>query len=232
MLVLFDVDGTLLLTDRAGTKAMQEAGKQVVGEHWDLSRVEFAGRLDPLIWADGARHAGIEPDEDLHRRFREAYAASLARRLADGHPAHTLPGVDALVARLAERQDVTLGLLTGNYPETGRLKLEAAGLDPGLFPVTAWGTDGPDRRALPPAAMAHYRDLTGTAIAPWATVIVGDTVHDVDCAHANECLAVAVATGPSYSMDDLRRHGPELLLADLTDTEGFTAWMDAYRPYF
>ena len=230
-LVLMDIDGTLLLTDRAGSKSMQEAGKRVLGERWDLAKVEFAGRLDPLIFEDGARLASYAIDDGVHARFREAYAAALRRRLDATGAAHTLPGVDRLVRTLRRREDVTLGLLTGNYAETGAIKLEAAGLDPAWFPVQAWGDDGPDRRSLPPVAMARYTALTGRSIDPSAVIVVGDTVHDIDCAHANGCRVVAVGTGPTNAtLADLAAHRPDLLLEDLSDESAFLALLDAGAP--
>ena len=229
LLLLFDVDGTLLLSDRQGAKSMQEAGKRVVGEHFTLAAVEFAGRLDPLIWADGARLAGVEADGALHDRFRALYAEVLQRRLDETRAAHSLPGVDALLDRLAEEEDIVLGLLTGNYPETGAIKLRAAGLDPGRFPVQAWGSDAATRRDLIAVARARYEEHAGEAIHADRIVVVGDTVHDVDCAHHSGCVAIAVGTGPSYDHEALVAHGPELLLADLTDTDRFLAFLDSLR---
>lgn len=227
VLVLFDIDGTLLLTDRAGSKAMHEAGRRVVGPHFTLEHVEFAGRLDPLIWADGAAAAGILDDGEIHERFRATYAEALARRLRESPSAHTLAGVDALIDRLRRWDQATLGLLTGNYPETGRIKLEAAGLDPAHFPVTAWGTEGASRRDLPRVAMTRYAEHAGRAIHPRHVVVIGDTIHDVDCAHHNGCLAIGVASGPAFDLEDLRAHAPDLLLEDLTDADRILTWMDA-----
>lgn len=226
MLILFDVDGTLLLSSSQGAKAMQEAGKRVVGDHFTLEGVEFAGRLDPLIWADGIARSGGDGDERLHDDFRAAYGEALARRLAPRGVAHALPGVPALLDALEARPHTTLGLLTGNYPETGRVKLEAAGIDPARFAVPVWGTDGPDRRSLLPVGLDRYEALHGHALGPERVVVVGDTVHDIDCAHANGCVALAVATGPSYARADLEAHHPELLLDDLMDAPRILRWLD------
>jgi len=208
---------------------MQEAGKRVVGEHFTLAEVEFAGRLDPLIWADGARLAGVETDGALHDRFRAAYAEVLQRRLDETRAAHTLPGVDALLSRLRQEPDVTLGLLTGNYPETGAIKLRGAGLDPGDFAVRAWGSDAATRRDLIPVARTRYAERTDAEIPPERIVVIGDTVHDIDCAHHHGCVAVAVGTGPTADPDALRAHEPELFLADLSDADRFLAFLATLR---
>ena len=229
LLLLFDVDGTLLLSDRQGARSMQAAGRRVVGEDFTLERVEFAGRLDPLIWADGARLAGVAADDALHARFRAAYAEILQRRLDETHAAHTLPGVDALLGRLETQDGLVLGLLTGNYPETGGIKLRAAGLDPERFPVQAWGSDAPTRRDLIDVARARYERHAGAPIDAGRVVVIGDTVHDVDCAHHSGCVAIAVGTGPSYDHDALLAHEPELFLPDLTDAERFVAFLASLR---
>ncbi|MFV1958941.1 MAG: HAD family hydrolase, partial [Planctomycetota bacterium] len=156
LLVLFDIDGTLLLSSRQGARAMQEAGQEVVGEDFTLAGVEFAGRLDPLILADGLRALGLDGVDSIESAFREAYARILARRLAEPGTAYALAGVPALLARLRSRPGTTLGLLTGNYPETGTLKLQAAGLDPTTFEIPVWGTDGATRRDLPPVALRRF----------------------------------------------------------------------------
>ncbi len=227
MLILFDVDGTLLLSSHQGARAMQEAGKRVVGEHFTLEGVEFAGRLDPLIWADGMRRSGERLDAPVHDAFRAAYGEALARRLEPAGVAYALPGVPALLDALARRPRTTLGLLTGNYPETGATKLRAAGLDPERFTIPVWGTDGPNRRSLLPVGLARYEALHGHTLGPERVVVIGDTPHDIDCAHANGCVALAVATGPSYTRESLARHHPELLVDDLRDTASIMTWLDA-----
>jgi phosphoglycolate phosphatase-like HAD superfamily hydrolase len=229
-LVLFDIDGTLLLSHGAGIVAMEKTGRRVVGRDFELSTIEFAGRLDPQIWADAARSVGVDPDADgeLHARFREEYGRTL-KRVLRGRPAYALPGVKELVGRLRVRENTTIGLVTGNYPETGQAKIASTGIDPDAFAVAAWGTDGAIRRELPPVAMAAYAKRTGHAIEPGQVVVIGDTVHDVDCAHHNGCLAIAVATGPAFDLEALREAGPDLLLEDLTDTEGILTWLNDAR---
>jgi phosphoglycolate phosphatase-like HAD superfamily hydrolase len=204
---------------------MQEAGKRVAGGAFTLENVEFAGRLDPLIFRDGLR--GVEGDgyERHHAAFRRAYEEGLARRLAEPGLAAPLPGVMELLERLRHHADLTLGLVTGNYPETGRIKLHAAGIEPAWFEIPVWGIDGPTRRDLPAAAMARFAERKGTTIAPRRVVVIGDTPHDIDCAHHNGCVALAVATGPSFSRADLEAHEPEHLVDDLRDTDAIEAWL-------
>jgi phosphoglycolate phosphatase-like HAD superfamily hydrolase len=224
MLVLFDIDGTLLLSHGAGTQSMLEAARELFGDRVTFDGVEIAGRIDPLIWDEAARVNGLSDPEAHHDRFRETYFHRLSQRLAAGHRVTLLPGVRELLDALGEVEHLTLGLLTGNYPETGRLKIQAAGIDPDLFAVAAWGCDGECRRDLPAFAMARHRQCGGNPVEPGDVVVVGDTPHDIDCARAQGCRCLAVATG-TYSRRELAEHEPDLLVDDLTETGAILDWI-------
>lgn len=225
MLVLFDIDGTLLETQRAGARAMLAAARDLFGVTFTLDGVEIAGRLDPLIWHDAARLNGIDDPDAHHDVFRRTYAERLTRQLAQEQTALLLPGVRMLVEALVER-GVGLGVLTGNYPETGRLKLEAAGLDPAIFLVGVWGNDGASRRDLPPVAMTLHEETTGRPIHGSQVLIIGDTPHDIDCARVNGCHSIAVATG-GFDRQELLPHGADMVLDDLNDTATIIAYVES-----
>ena len=146
MLILFDIDGTLLVTERAGTQSMLAAARELFGDHFTFDGVAVGGRLDPLIWADVARANGIEDPAAHHDRFRAAYLRHFQERLAGNPTVTALPGVTQLIEALLQETDACLGLLTGNYPETGRLKIEAAGLALDSFAVAVLGVYGAHRR--------------------------------------------------------------------------------------
>jgi phosphoglycolate phosphatase-like HAD superfamily hydrolase len=227
MLVLFDIDGTLLLSRGASLRCYRLAAAELFGRELHADGMRTAGGLDPLIWRTLCGVNGIGPAEAdaRHDAFRAAYARILERELSTGGVAYALPGVPALLDALAARDDVTLGLLTGNYPETGRLKLEAAGLPADRFPVAAWGVDGGHRRELVPVALARCRDAVGRSPPPGQVVIVGDTPHDVDCALTHGCRALGVATG-GHAADELRAAGAHHVTPDLADTTSLLAWLD------
>lgn len=224
MLILFDIDGTLLLTKGTGVHAMGDAGRELFGDHFTFDGVEFSGRLDPLIWRDLATHNGIDEPDTHHETFRATYRKYLSQRLAEHRTAFALPGVAALIDALSGHGQVTLGLLTGNYPETGRLKIEAAGLSPDAFSLAAWGIDGPTRRDLPPVAIQRYHEHHARTIEPERVVIIGDTPHDVDCAIHNGCRVLGVATG-AFSVDELNRGGAHLAVENLEATDDVLDWL-------
>lgn len=224
MLILFDIDGTLLLTRNAGARAMTDAGRAMFGDHFTLDGIAISGRLDPLIWFDAARAAGLDDPMAHHDRFRATYGEQLRRRLAEKPTAVLLPGVRELIDALTNNGRPTLGLLTGNYPETGRLKIESAGLDPDIFTITAWGCDGAHRRDLPGIALDLYQQRHGRTLDGGQVVIIGDTPHDVDCAQHHGCRCIAVATG-RYSVDELAECNPDLVVENLSNTASLMEWM-------
>jgi phosphoglycolate phosphatase len=247
MLVLFDVDATLITTARAGVWALGEAGRELHGAGFTTDRTEFAGRLDPLILPNLLRTNGIVPHPDAVAALRVRYKVHLEHRLREGPPPRALSGVVDLLGALASHRvrtgaagesggvggvggvgGIEIGLLTGNYPETGSIKLRACGIEPDDFPVQVWGDasphDPPCRDHLPPVAMLRYRERHGCEVPAAAVTVIGDTPYDVACARASGCRALGVATG-SYTEDQLAAAGADLVLADLTETERILAWL-------
>ncbi|MGH7804713.1 MAG: HAD family hydrolase, partial [Candidatus Binatia bacterium] len=215
-LVLFDVDGTLLLTGGAGLRAFELAAERLFGSARWFAGIETAGGLDPLIFAEAALRAELADAEARHADFRTAYLELLPAELARGaEQVRALPGVLEAIRGLREDVPSTLGLLTGNYAPAIPIKLRSVGIDPAWFELVACGDDADTRPGLVPIAFAHCERLGDRAEAS-RTVIVGDTPKDVDCAHAHGCLAFAVATG-KFSESELRDAGAEVVVPDLSD---------------
>lgn len=220
-LVLFDIDGTLVLTGGAGIRAMNRAGEAILGARDLLAGVPVAGRTDWIILHDALRNIGTDLDDRLYARLREAYIASLQEEIVEpgqGVKA-VLPGVRELLETLRAREDVVLGLVTGNFATGARIKLEHFDLWR-YFACGAFGDDAADRNALVPFAMERARACGMDAVPYTDVVVVGDTPHDVACAHAVGALAVAVATG-THAAGELRATGAAVVLDDLRDTQGF-----------
>ena len=220
-LLLFDIDGTLVLTGGAGSRAMARAFKETHGLDEALKTVDLAGRTDRIIIRDALTQAGLDVhiDEAELRRFRQAYVACLREEIHRDGVGHRglLPGVRPLLEALSQRDDVRLALLTGNFRDSAEIKLAAFD----VWRYFAWGAfadDAIERDDLIGIAHARHADEHGAAIAPDAVVIIGDTPHDIRCARAGGAKAVAVATG-KYDLAALERHAPDVLFKDLTDTE-------------
>ena len=230
VLLLFDVDGTILLSGGAGMRAMLRVGAELFGEdfHWD--GVETAGSLDPVIFAEVAAKNGLDDIDTHHDRFRESYLEALADELERGRSAiRVMPGVrrilDTLRHRAATAQDVTLGLLTGNYGRAVTLKFAAVDLDPDWFPIAAFGDDAPTRRDLAALALRRFEEHAGGAADPQRAIVIGDTPRDIACAHANGCVAFAVATG-RHRAEQLIEAGADHVVQDLSDPEPLLSLID------
>jgi phosphoglycolate phosphatase-like HAD superfamily hydrolase len=218
-LLLFDIDGTLILTGGAGSRAMTRAFAQTHGLEDALKKVDLAGRTDRIIMRDALTHAGL-PHEDVDvDAFRTAYCAALREEITKPGNGRRglLPGVRPLLDALSGRDDVRLALLTGNFRASAEIKL--AEFD--VWRYFTWGAfadDAIERDDL--IAVAHQRHEVehGHLIEPDSVVIIGDTPHDIRCARAGGAKAVAVATG-NYDQAALASHNPDALFADLTDTD-------------
>jgi phosphoglycolate phosphatase len=220
-LVLFDIDGTLVLTGGAGLRAMNLACDAVLGHREALHGIPVAGRTDWIILHDALRRIGHEMDEALFARLRDEYVRHLRVEIEEpgqGVKA-VMPGIRRLLDTLAEREDVFLGLLTGNFEKGARIKLEHFDLWR-YFRCGAFGDDAADRNALVPFAIARARECGLDGIAAHDVLVIGDTPHDVACAKAVGAVPVAVATG-SYSAGQLRQSGAEIVFEDLSETDAF-----------
>ena len=202
---------------------MERAGKLVWGEQFSLAGVNFGGSLDPVILRQAAESANFEFDDDRHRSFRSAYSAELSLELAQAEAAQALPGVFELLRGLREAACDTIGLLTGNYEETGRQKLTAAGLDPSWFSPRIWGDAAPTRPGLVQHALSLHPEVQ-----PAAVIVVGDTTRDVECAKVNGCRVLGVATGAS-SKHELTLAGADVVVDDLKDPTPLLGLIDGAR---
>lgn len=218
-LVLFDIDGTLMLSAGAGRRAILAALEEHVADLTPLRRVRFDGKTDPQIVAELLAAGGDpEPAEPVRvARVLERYVALLERELTGpDHGAHPMPGVPEILDFLQGHEAAVLGLVTGNVAPGARLKLAAARIDPEQFVVGAFGSDHARRAELPPIAARRAEPFFGRVPTGTEVIIIGDTPEDVCCAESIGARTVAVATG-SYSAETLALAGADIVLPDLSD---------------
>ena len=231
-LVLFDIDGTLVLTGGAGIRAMNRACEELVGHAEGLAGIPVAGRTDRIILADVVSRAGHTLDDGLLERLRDRYIDNLREEIekpgrtqsfeslgARGGIKAMMPGIRELLDVLERRPDVFLGLLTGNFEAGARIKLEHFDLWR-YFRCGAFGDDAADRNQLVPFALDRARRCGLPDIDPAAVLVVGDTPHDVACALAVGATPVGVATG-GFTVEQLRDSGAEIVFQDLSRTGEF-----------
>lgn len=218
-LVCFDIDGTLIHTSGAGRRAIHRALLDVLGTAGPINEFRFDGRTDGEIVIRLAEAAGLAPDPAMIGRVLERYVTNLEGELASpGHATTVYPGVREVLDALQPREDVMIGLLTGNVVDGAHLKLRSAGLDPARFRVGAFGTDSHVRAELPAFAQQRAASLLGRALAGADVVIIGDTPADVQCGRDIGARGIGVGTA-AYTVDELMAAGAYVAFADLSDTD-------------
>ena len=180
------------------------------------------------ILADALSSSGVHATPDQVAAFKAAYFARFEAEITQpvaaspDDPARrrfkgVLPGVSPLLDALSTREDVFLALLTGNYEQGARIKLEYFGLWR-YFRCGAFGDDAHERHDLVPIAMTRARSCGCHVAQPEDVIVIGDTPLDVACARHGGVSCVAVATG-GFSVDQLRAAGADVVFETLADTD-------------
>ena len=217
-LLLFDIDGTLIRSNGAGRLTLAYALEKLFGTTGPVESYNMSGKTDPRIITDLLTAAGISGKE-VENRLPAIYElmAEHGQDIFAEKGIAPCVGVIELLAQLNAREDVLLGLLTGNAQLTAPLKLAAAGIDPLQFKVGAYGSDAMDRNDLPAVGIARANQLTGGQFDGNNTIIIGDTPADILCARAGKATAVAVASG-WHSATTLADYQPDHLFDNFGDT--------------
>lgn len=213
-LLLFDIDGTLLRCGPQVRPLFVDALESVFGACGSLEGYDFGGKTDPSIVLDLAETTGLSQRDILERlpEMRRRYLDNLERGL-ERQKMKLLPGVLRLLQELALRQDVLLGLLTGNWQGGASIKLSRFDLNR-FFRFGAFGDDAVDRRDLVPVALRRAETLRGASYRADDVLIIGDTLRDIDCAKASGVPCLAVATGFTDA-ERLRAAGADWVFDDL-----------------
>ena len=217
-LILFDIDGTLLLSGRAGLRAMTRAFADTFGITNAFEGESFGGRTDSFLVSNALQRNGMPDTPGQHERFRQTYIPMLAEEIVHPGTGHKglMPGARELLEALHDHDHLHLALLTGNYRDAAEIKLQHFELWD-FFEWGAFSDDAADRNALVPIARmrAETYDVPGAAIE--RVIVIGDTPHDIECARVAGAKSIAVATG-GFTVEQLRDAGADEVLADLSDT--------------
>ena len=225
-LLLFDIDGTLVLTGGAGKRSMDRAFEEVFGVPEAFAEVSMAGRTDRWLVESALTRHGVAVTPARLEAFRARYLALLDAAIGEAGSGRrgVMPGVPEVLAALQARADVQLALLTGNYAEGARIKLEHFGLW-NYFAWGAFGDEHAERDALARAAVADAAARGITLAEPAHAIVIGDTPFDIACARAAGARVVAVATG-HHGLDELRAHEPDLAIDDLRDVDALLDFVE------
>jgi phosphoglycolate phosphatase-like HAD superfamily hydrolase len=208
--VLFDIDGTILVTGGAGGVAWQRAFAELFGVEANVAERTDAGMTDPEIAAIVFRGAvGREGSPEERARTIGSYLKHLPDAVAESDGYRVMSGIEKLLDRLIDSGHL-LGLVTGNIEAAAHIKLARAGLNR-FFSFGGYGSDSADRTEVTRTALARGEMVSGGTLADGACIAVGDTPRDVAAGHGAGIKVVGVATG-RYSVDELQRAGADWAL--------------------
>lgn len=216
-LLLFDIDGTILLTNGAGTRAANRAFEKIYGLKDAMAGIDPAGKTDPLILREMFRNTLLRDytSEEALQIYTE-YVASLKDEIKKSR-IDIMPGIPALLEKLSVRSDMILGIATGNIEEGAWIKLKESGLHI-FFRLGGFGSDSPDREALIRKAIERAGGHVNRAGHFKKVFVIGDTPFDIIHGRAAGAVTVAVATG-GYTREELKEHKPDHLFDHLEDLD-------------
>jgi phosphoglycolate phosphatase len=208
--VLFDIDGTLLVTGGAGGAAWQRAFEELYGVEANVAEHTDAGMTDPQIAEIVFREVvGREGSSEERSKAIGRYLHHLPDTVAASEGYRVMPGVEAQLDRLID-QGLLLGLVTGNIEAAAHIKLARAGLNR-YFSFGGYGSDSADRVEVTKAALRRGELVSGGTLADGACIAVGDTPRDIKAGHGAGIRVVGVATG-SFSVEELNNAAADWVL--------------------
>lgn len=223
-LILWDIDGTLIVSHGAGMRAMEKALTKRFGVTVSLDTIDWAGRTDTWLTGEIFRQAGLPDTPQNAHDYLETYLEFLPQELADGPQGRVLPGVLELLEILQRRADTAQGLLTGNLRRGAEFKLTHYKVWH-YFEFGAFADDSPRRNDLGPHALRRAKDRHDVEFEPANTFILGDTPHDIECGKVIGARTIGVATG-RHSLAELAAHQPTAVFQDFSDTAAFLRVID------
>jgi len=217
---LFDIDGTILNCNSAGRASLIEATKEVFGTVGRMEKLDFQGKTDPVILQESLQIMGYK-QEDIEKNLKnlkERYFYYLGENIHK-YEVIVYPGIKELLQILKKRDDIALGLLTGNFTESAKIKLSVCNLFD-YFSFGAFGDDAPMRNLLPEVAKKRIDTIYKIDISFKDVIIIGDTIYDIRCAKYAGAVSVAVGTG-WVPADTLLKENPDYFFPDLSDFQQF-----------
>jgi phosphoglycolate phosphatase-like HAD superfamily hydrolase len=214
VVVLFDVDETLVHTGGSGARSWMAAFDTIYGIPADIAEHSSAGETDPQVARETFRAVlGRDPtDSELDGLYAQ-YLLHLARDILTSEGYRALPGAEQVLVDLV-KAGVLLGLVSGAMEGAARTKLVPANLNR-FFVFGAYGSDSPDRAELTSLAIDKATRLHHL-LTPSEVYVVGDTPRDMEATAAAGAVSVGVASG-HYSTEELRAAGGIHVLGSLED---------------
>jgi phosphoglycolate phosphatase len=213
--ILFDIDGTLLVTGGAGAESWRKAFEELYDIPADIGQFTDAGMTDPEVGRktfEAVLHR--KPERKEFTRLLERRLHYLHQAVADSPDYRVLDGVEELLPRLIEEGHL-LGLVTGNVEAAAHVKLHRAALNR-FFSFGGYGSDSTDRGELTRVALKRASLVYGEELAPAQAITVGDTPHDVEGAHAAGLACLGVGS-LHFTAEQLRDAGADYAVSSLAE---------------
>jgi phosphoglycolate phosphatase-like HAD superfamily hydrolase len=213
--ILLDIDGTLIVSGGSGGRSWELAFDELYGIPADIGKFTDTGMTDPQVGRLTFEAVlDRKPSDEEFAKLLERREHFLHRTVAESDGYRVLPGVEELLPKLLE-EGYLLGLVTGNLEGSAHIKLHRAGLNR-YFSFGGYGSDSEDRTEVTRVALREAALVYGAPLTEAQAIVVGDTPHDVEAAHAAgvECIGVA---SHQYDADQLRDAGADFVIDSLTD---------------
>ena len=211
--VLFDIDGTILVTGGAGAAAWQRAFREQHGIDADVAEHTDAGMTDPEITETIFREViGRDGTTAERARVVAGYLYHLHDTIRESDGYRVMPGIEKALTELIDGGTL-LGLVTGNVEAAAHIKLSRAGLNR-FFSFGGYGSDSRSRTELTKRALQRAETVSGDTVDISSAIAIGDTPRDVDAGHGAGIRVVGVATG-AYSAAQLSEAGADWAVEDL-----------------
>lgn len=217
-LLLFDIDGTLIHAGGAGIRAVNRAFSFIYDIEDAMHGIKPDGKTDPLILREMFRNTLNRDYLDVEAaRIYRSYLLYLEQEMKKRNPITVLDGILQILEAISLRDDLKLGIATGNIEEGAWIKLRYSGLD-SYFKFGAFGSDSEDRCEIIRIAIERGERILNNCRGFDEIFVIGDTPFDIIHGRAAGATVFGVATG-SYSLKDLEVYNPDYLFEDLGDVE-------------
>lgn len=219
ILVLFDIDGTLLHPGSGARQSLSQAIYEEIGQQLKIEPGFCAGKTDLLIISSLLDKAGclVKEIQPLMKSVIKRYLELLETNYNVKKDAYMYEGARELIDELNEKSNVYLGLLTGNVEKGARIKLGPFGVND-LLPTGAFGEDGFVRTDLSKVAVNRAETEYGVKFLPHNISVIGDTVADIECGKVIDARSIAISQH-FRNEEELIEANPDFLFTDLEDTE-------------
>jgi len=134
---MFDVDGTLVMSDEFDGNCYLEAVYEVLGHNLDTDWTRYTYVSDAGILDQHISESGLNSKRDkIHADVKEAFVDKIANHLKD-NPVQQVPGASSFINVLRRIENLSLSIATGGWHETALMKLESADIDIADIPIAS-----------------------------------------------------------------------------------------------